>query len=105
VADTEGKAVVGHALPRLILDTGRGLAVQLRCRNVWIAGEHSNNREGFMSIKKVTITDLENIRGGVKPPPKINRAEKKATRQLTKEYNKNLKAKNARIEPVAPKGV
>ena len=40
-----------------------------------------------MTIKKVTIEDLESIRGGAKPGDKVKRAEKKGSK-LTREYRK-----------------
>ncbi len=53
-----------------------------------------------MVIKKVTIADLENISGGDCKgiTRKVCRGEKKATKQIVKEYAEKLKAKNARLE-------
>ena len=47
-----------------------------------------------MTIKKVTIEDLESIRGGAKPGDKVKRVEKKVIRELTKDYKKDIIAKN-----------
>ena len=62
-----------------------------------------------MTIKKVTIADLENVRGGADALDKVTRGEKKAIKQLTKEYNKDLTTKNnTPREPVpinSPNGV
>jgi len=45
-----------------------------------------------MTIKKVTVEDLRKIRGG--GAGKVRRAERKAIRQLTREYGKDLTKKN-----------
>lgn len=60
-----------------------------------------------MVIKKVTISDLENISGGgcKKIPADQCRWEKKATKQIVKDYAEKLKAKNARVEEIQPEGL
>jgi hypothetical protein len=61
-----------------------------------------------MTIKKVTIADLEGVRGGSETAKKVKIAEKKAIKDLTKDYKKDLITKNntpRETAPVNPKGL
>lgn len=55
-----------------------------------------------MTIKKVTIADLEGVRGGSETAKKVKVAEKKAIKSLTKDYNKDLIKKNNTPKEAVP---
>lgn len=62
---------------------------------------HHQERVDAMTIKKVTIADLENIRGGAETA-KVKTAEKKAIKDMTKDYKKDITTKNNTPRPSPP---
>ena len=54
-----------------------------------------------MAIKKVTIADLEAIRGGMNPADKIKRSEKRAVKELSKTGSVPLIPKNSVPRPTS----